>query len=85
MDGVETFRALRKIQPDLDAIMITGQGTPQVLSQVLKEGMAGCLIKPFTLQALTSTIEKVLSQRYKKRPSLRPLASGMPEEHLRPF
>ena len=63
LDGIETFRALREIQRDLKAIMITGHGTPRVLAQVLKEGMAGFLIKPFTLQALTTTVEKVLRQR----------------------
>ena len=67
MDGVETFRALREIQEDLDAVMITGHGTPAVLSQILKEGMAGFLIKPFTLPALSATIEKVLRQRWKQR------------------
>jgi DNA-binding response OmpR family regulator len=63
MDGVETFRALREIRKDVNAVMITGHGTPQVLSQVIKEGMAGFLIKPFTHQALSATIEKVLRQR----------------------
>ena len=67
LDGVETFRALREIQQDLDAVMITGHGTPAVLSQVLKEGMAGFLIKPFTIQALSTTIGKVLRRRWERR------------------
>jgi DNA-binding NtrC family response regulator len=62
LDGIETFRALRDIQHGLKAIMITGHGTPRVLSQVLREGMEGFLIKPFTLQALSTTVQKVLRQ-----------------------
>jgi len=76
LDGIETFRALREIQTDLKAIMITGHGTPRVLSQVLKEGMAGFLIKPFTLQALSATVEKVLRPHDDMR-GFRPSAASL--------
>ncbi len=60
MDGLEVFRALKELRPDIAAIMMTGYAVERLLDDALREGAKGFLRKPFTLDELLTTIDEVL-------------------------
>ncbi len=56
MDGLDTLRALKKIQPDVCVIIITGYAEDERLSAALKEGAITCLKKPFHIEEIKNII-----------------------------
>lgn len=66
MPGINGYRAfceMKKISPNLKAVMITGYSEESIIKACLKEGAYACLHKPFSLDILFSLIEKVKSER----------------------
>jgi CheY-like chemotaxis protein len=60
MNGLELFRAIRKIKPDQKALLTTAyQGDPRV-EQALVEGALGCVYKPFQIEDLEQILGDVL-------------------------
>jgi CheY-like chemotaxis protein len=60
MNGLELFRAIRKIKPDQKALLTTAyQGDPRV-EQALVEGALGCVYKPFQIEDLEQIFSDVL-------------------------
>jgi CheY-like chemotaxis protein len=57
MNGLELFRAIRKIRPAQKALLTTGYQGDVRVEQAIVEGALGCVYKPFQLEEL----EKVLS------------------------
>jgi two-component system, cell cycle sensor histidine kinase and response regulator CckA len=67
MDGTATIRALRKINPDLKIISISG--LPAQQTATIKDLRTNAfLLKPFTAETLLTTIAEVLDKVYKKKP-----------------
>jgi len=62
-DGVETLRALRRVHPDLPAILNSGYALDGRVQEALDAGFAGFLQKPFTVENLSEEIERVLGPR----------------------
>jgi len=67
LNGVETLKALKKANPTLSAVMITGYAGEDLVSESFTEGASFCLAKPFgiakiieTVRALTDTQESEL-------------------------
>ncbi len=60
MDGKEAFQAMRRIRPDLRVILSSGYNEQESLQSFLGRGLAGFLQKPYTLEALRTTLRKAL-------------------------
>jgi putative two-component system response regulator len=61
MDGLALMRALRKVQPELPVVVVTGHGTVDTAIQALREGATGMLVKPFTGEELLAEVRRALS------------------------
>ncbi len=59
MDGIQTLREIKKINPELAVVMMTAYGTIETAVEAMKEGAADYLTKPIDLDELLLLIEKV--------------------------
>jgi PAS domain S-box-containing protein len=62
VDGVETFRLLRAINPDVKVIVCSGYSIDESARTVINDGAVGFLQKPFEISTLLSTISDVLTR-----------------------
>ena len=60
MDGVETFRRLRQLKPDITVILMSGYNEQVAIQRFTGKGLAGFVQKPFTVEDLLKQITKVL-------------------------
>ena len=60
MDGVETLRRLREIDPEVKVIMTSGYTEQEVFSRLVGRNRTEFLPKPFSLNELSQAIENVL-------------------------
>jgi DNA-binding NtrC family response regulator len=56
MDGIEVLKILKKMDPEINVIMLTGHGSEQAAKDGIKEGAYDYLTKPCELNEL---IEKI--------------------------
>ncbi len=68
MDGAETFVALRRLDPAVRVLFLSGYTRERVAQQVLDLGAAGFVLKPFTAQHISAEIERVLAGAGDERP-----------------
>ncbi len=61
MGGVETFYRMRKIVPDLCVVVTSGYGLGGGVSELLHNGAAAFLQKPYSMDTLHRTIDEVLA------------------------
>ncbi len=59
--GKETIEELRKIDPDIKAIVSSGYSTDPVMAHYRKYGFAGVIKKPYTLAKIESSIRELLN------------------------
>ncbi len=59
--GRDCFREMKKINPDIIAILSTGYGMDGAAQEIIDEGMKGFVQKPFQLAYLSEVISKALS------------------------
>ncbi len=62
MNGRECFRALREINPAVRAVLSTGYGANGEAKEIVQEGMAGLVLKPFSKGALAATVREALCE-----------------------
>ena len=62
MDGVETFRALRKIAPNIAVILNSGYLEADIKDRYKAEGFSSVLQKPVSSKVLLKTLNQVLAQ-----------------------
>ena len=67
MDGVETYRKIKKIRPETIVIMMTAYAVEDLVAKALKEGAYGIIYKPLDIEKMISLIEK---SRKKKQGAL---------------
>jgi DNA-binding NarL/FixJ family response regulator len=60
MGGGETFRELKKMDPRVSVIIISGYSLPDEVCRLIEEGCRGFLQKPFQLPALLKKIRQVI-------------------------
>ena len=60
IDGVEFLRQIRRRFPSLPVIVMTAFGTVETAVEAMKSGAGDYLLKPFSLDDLMITIDKVL-------------------------
>jgi signal transduction histidine kinase/CheY-like chemotaxis protein len=61
MDGVATFRQLKRLQPDVKVILFSGYDESEAIRLFTGEGLAGFIQKPFGVQELQSRLESILN------------------------
>jgi PAS domain S-box-containing protein len=69
MDGLTTIRTLRKINPQVKIIAISGLASSDKLAAVIGTGVKTFLSKPFTTQELLKTIDGLLHYNPTSNPS----------------
>jgi signal transduction histidine kinase/DNA-binding NarL/FixJ family response regulator len=63
IDGIETLKQIKSINPDLEIIIITAHGTMESAIESLRHGAFDFLQKPLVLQDLFFSIGKALERR----------------------
>jgi two-component system, cell cycle sensor histidine kinase and response regulator CckA len=63
LSGVETFRVLRSLAPDLPVIMCSGLRNNEPDERLGEDGPVGFLPKPFSLQQLSVMLDRALKQQ----------------------
>ena len=69
MDGISTFREMKRLRPDLPVILCSGYDEQEATQHFTNEGLAGFLQKPYSLQDLKDEIERVLKRTVRPRAS----------------
>lgn len=62
IDGIETLKQIKKIAPDVLAIIMTGYPTIESSIEALRHGASDYVVKPFKLNDLKSSIENALQE-----------------------
>jgi PAS domain S-box-containing protein len=62
MDGREAFVAMRKINPEVRALLSSGYSIDSEAQTIIEEGVLGFLQKPFRIAELSQKIEETLKQ-----------------------
>jgi two-component system, NtrC family, response regulator HydG len=60
MNGVETFKKIKKINPDTPVIMLTAFALEELIQESIQEGAFACLKKPLDFDELFATIEHAI-------------------------
>ncbi len=63
MDGLKLLEAFKKRDPSIPMVMMSGFATMEYAIQAMRKGASDFLTKPFTLQNVTLTLEKVTKER----------------------
>ena len=64
MDGITALKLIKKIDKNIEILMITGHGDLQNLRKlIVKEGAFDYLLKPFAVDDITNGIKKALKKR----------------------
>jgi len=59
MDGVETFKQIKSIQPGTAVVMMTAYAVEDLIEEALREGAYGVIHKPFDIERMMDLIEGV--------------------------
>lgn len=63
MSGLEVLKEAKKIQPELDVLMVTAYGTVESAVEAMKKGAFDYLTKPIDLEELLLTLGRVAERR----------------------
>jgi response regulator RpfG family c-di-GMP phosphodiesterase len=63
MSGIDTFKEIRKYDPDVAVIIITGYGTLQSAIDAIRYDVFDYLSKPFNVKEIISIIDKSVQRR----------------------
>jgi PAS domain S-box-containing protein len=63
MGGLETFGALREIDPDVKAIVCSGYSQDTIMSSYMEYGFSGILKKPFDLSQVSQVVEALQREK----------------------
>jgi len=69
IDGLQTYRALRKVQPEIIAVLITAykEETAPLVERALGESAHTILFKPFDMEALLKIVDQIWERKKKMR------------------
>jgi len=59
LNGLETYRQIRQIDPAAFTVMITGYAVEDILDQAQKEGVSGSIRKPFDINQIKEVVDKL--------------------------
>jgi DNA-binding NtrC family response regulator len=58
MDGVETYKRIKKVIPDAAVVMMTAYAVEDLIQEALQEGAYGIIYKPVDIEKAITTIEE---------------------------
>jgi two-component system nitrogen regulation response regulator NtrX len=76
MDGIQTLKAIKEFDADIEVVIMTGHGTVNTAVQAIKLGAADFLEKPLSLDTVLEAIRRIIEQNLLQR-------DGGPEARLR--
>jgi CheY-like chemotaxis protein len=59
MDGEQAFTELRRLQPDVRVVLMSGFNRQEAVARFTGKGLASFLQKPFSMEALTEVMQAV--------------------------
>jgi PAS domain S-box-containing protein len=62
MNGEEAYRELRRIDPDVRIILVSGYSETDIAARFAGMGLAGCLQKPYTLAKLRALLASLMPE-----------------------
>ncbi len=71
MDGIETLKAIKKLFPMVEVIMLTGHATAESAVQGLKSGATDYLMKPTDVNDLIEKAEEAFDKRQRLEEKIR--------------
>ena len=63
MDGIDTLKRLRELNPDSQVILLTGQATVQKATEAMRLGALDLLEKPVSIDVLVEKIEEAATNK----------------------
>ncbi len=63
MQGIDVLKEIKKFNPNIEVIIVTGFGSLKSATEAMKFGVKGYITKPYNLSEITSIVEKALEQR----------------------
>jgi DNA-binding NarL/FixJ family response regulator len=60
VSGAEVFRQMRRIDPEVRSILVSGYFEPEAKSQLMKAGAAGFMQKPYIPAEVLAKVREVL-------------------------
>jgi two-component system response regulator HydG len=63
MNGVETYRRIKKIRPEAVVMMMTAYAVEDLVQKALQEGAYGITYKPLDIERVTTIIEEARKTR----------------------
>ncbi len=63
IDGVQTFREIKKIDPGAAVVMMTAYSVEQLVKEALEEGAYAIIYKPFDINMVIAVIEELLTKQ----------------------
>ncbi|MBN1918167.1 MAG: response regulator [Verrucomicrobia bacterium] len=62
LNGDEVFSEMRRIQPDARVVLCTGYSIKPAIEEMVRQGVAGVIRKPFQIEELSATIRSALDR-----------------------
>jgi CheY-like chemotaxis protein len=62
MDGEETLRELRRIQPGVRIVLASGYSDQEIAQRFRGAGLAGFIEKPYRMEALSAKLREALAR-----------------------
>lgn len=83
MNGLELLQRFKAVQPECEAIVLTGQGSIEAAVDAMKRGAYDFLQKPFALQDLVAVSKKAFDRRLlaKENQQLKTLLERTQDKH----
>ncbi|MCI0477533.1 MAG: response regulator, partial [Anaerolineales bacterium] len=69
--GIEFFRQVRALAPDIAGVVITGHSTWELAVEALNAGFVGFLVKPMVTEQLVAAVVNALEQEKLRRENAR--------------
>jgi DNA-binding NtrC family response regulator len=63
MDGIETLREIKRIQPEAEVILLTGHASLETSVEGMKQGAYDYLLKPIRLEDLLEKMVQALERK----------------------
>lgn len=61
MDGIETLKRIKEIQPNVPVLMMTAYGESSIVQEALDTGATHYFIKPFDIFEVRDAVNKILN------------------------
>jgi signal transduction histidine kinase len=63
MSGIDVLKEIKKINPNIEVIIVTGYGTLKTATEAMRFGVNNYITKPYNLNEITSLIDKAIERR----------------------